>query len=192
MTRIQTYTGQRVSANNPQADSIKLEDIAHGLAMTCRFAGQCRNFYSVAQHSVLVACLLDPPRQKKGLFHDAPEAYTGDPPTPFSLGWPGYQKTLAALWETIAPKYGMTTDLCSRVNLADKMALAIEANSLFDQILPGWEMMSPLQGWSIRDCWVPQVAKMNWLYCYELISEGKSLQPLADMFLDRCDLVVDG
>lgn len=40
---------------NPRPDLIRIADIAHGLAMTCRFAGQIRRFYSVAEHSIYVS-----------------------------------------------------------------------------------------------------------------------------------------
>lgn len=67
----------------PKTGEISIYDIAHQLANQCRFNGACREFYSVAQHSVLVARLLEasgasPRIQLLGLLHDAHEAYLGD------------------------------------------------------------------------------------------------------------------
>jgi 5'-deoxynucleotidase YfbR-like HD superfamily hydrolase len=87
---ISTYSGKKF---DPLADSsdilrvISIDDIAHGLANTCRYNGQV-DFYSVAEHSVRVAqWLMDAGHDTMtillGLFHDASEAYIGDIPKPF-------------------------------------------------------------------------------------------------------------
>ena len=80
---LQTRTGKLVDVQNPTPDMVDLEDIAHALSMTCRYAGHCCEFYSVAEHSVLVATLghrhdLAPEFNLALLMHDAAEAYIGD------------------------------------------------------------------------------------------------------------------
>lgn len=52
---IQTYSGHIVSPLWPNKDTIVIEDVGHGLGFMCRFAGQCKVFYSVAQHCVIMA-----------------------------------------------------------------------------------------------------------------------------------------
>ena len=52
---IQTYSGHVISPLWPNKDTIKVVDIAHGLGFMCRFAGQSSEFYSVAQHCVIMA-----------------------------------------------------------------------------------------------------------------------------------------
>jgi hypothetical protein len=52
---IQTYTGKAFEPLNPDASLICIEDIAHALSNICRYTGHVRQFYSVAQHSVLVS-----------------------------------------------------------------------------------------------------------------------------------------
>lgn len=80
---ILTFTGRRVWPLDPRPEDICIEDIAHALALTCRFTGHCREFYSVAQHSVLVSCYVadqggDASLQLAALLHDASEAYLPD------------------------------------------------------------------------------------------------------------------
>lgn len=79
MPKIEIFTRSGlVDVLNLQPDDIHIEDIANALANTCRFGGHVREFYSVAQHSVLV-CRLCPYKLKlQGLLHDAAEAYIGD------------------------------------------------------------------------------------------------------------------
>ena len=62
----------------PHECAFTVDDIAHGLSQTCRFTGQTSEFYSVAQHSVIVSHLVEPPHQLGALFHDASEAMMGD------------------------------------------------------------------------------------------------------------------
>ena len=39
---------------DPIPEEVHLEDIAHALSMQCRWGGHVRQFYSVAQHCLLV------------------------------------------------------------------------------------------------------------------------------------------
>ena len=75
---IQTYNGRQVFPLSPDPEQIDIHDIAHALANLCRFTGHTRRFYSVAQHSVLVARECATEFQAWGLLHDAAEAYIND------------------------------------------------------------------------------------------------------------------
>lgn len=80
-----TYTGKFVDPMNMRPEDICLPDIAHALAMKCRFGGHCREFYSIAQHCCLAATHIQPICQHDralALLHDASEAYLFDIPTP--------------------------------------------------------------------------------------------------------------
>lgn len=80
-----TFTGAGFDALNLAASPEPvLEDIAHHLAMRCRFGGATPVFYSVAQHSVNVARAAfvaaggDPVVGLLALGHDNAEAYLPD------------------------------------------------------------------------------------------------------------------
>lgn len=78
---IQTFTGRKFSPLAPRPEDVDIRDIAHALAMKCRFNGHCSTFYSIAEHSVRVSWLLEqqgPRGALWGLMHDAAEAYLPD------------------------------------------------------------------------------------------------------------------
>jgi len=78
---ILTFTGKEFHPLNPSPAEVCIEDIAHALSLQCRYTGQCKRFYSVAEHSVQVAMAM--PRENSALvlaalLHDASEAYLPD------------------------------------------------------------------------------------------------------------------
>lgn len=80
---LQTFTGRKIHPLAAQPSEIHLDDIGHALSLRCRFGGHCRDFYSVAQHSVHVSEVVaseggSMAAQAAALFHDAPEAYGPD------------------------------------------------------------------------------------------------------------------
>lgn len=88
---MQTFSGRKFYPLDPQRDDVELADVAHGLAMTCRYGGQCKRFYSVAEHCVVVSEYVERVARERGwsdeavravareaLFHDSAEAYIGD------------------------------------------------------------------------------------------------------------------
>ena len=82
-TRCHTFTGTGFDVFNPRPEDVRLEDIAHHLALTNRFGGATPVPYSVAQHAVSVGRLVlqisgDPLWALQGLHHDSAEAYVGD------------------------------------------------------------------------------------------------------------------
>lgn len=141
---ILTSTGLKFDAAAPTPAMICIEDIANGLARCCRFAGQCDEFYSVAQHSVRVSHTVEhglrSARQSElcakhlalsALLHDAPEAYLGDMAGPIKRLMPDYQECEDRLWAVIAEKFGVVVDIPAIVKSADAEELAIEQWALF-------------------------------------------------------------
>lgn len=78
MNFIFTFTGKHFNVYEPEVDMIDPRDISHSLAHLCRFNGHTREFYSVAQHSCIVADLVPEEHKLAALLHDATEAYLGD------------------------------------------------------------------------------------------------------------------
>ncbi len=133
---IQTYSGKQIWPLDPREDEIQLTDIAHALANTARYGGHTLDFYSVAQHSVLVSLRCNPEHALTGLLHDASEAYLGDMPRPIKHG-PGmevYRKAEENLERMIANQYGLVYPFPEDVKAADAALLATEKRDLLRQM----------------------------------------------------------
>lgn len=100
---ITTRSGRQVSLLNPQYSQIDIGDIAHGLAYRFRFNGQTSRFYSIAQHSLMVASILPDHHKMVGLLHAA-EAYVGDVVQPLKVLLPDYQAIEHRFTQTSALK----------------------------------------------------------------------------------------
>jgi hypothetical protein len=79
MSWIQTVSGRQFWPLAPKAEDVDIGDIAHALAMKCRYSGHTQKFYSVAEHSVHISLALlrdgwNPTTALWGLLHDAAEA----------------------------------------------------------------------------------------------------------------------
>jgi len=125
---ISCRSGRVFDYAQPHPDMLDIEDIAWGLARTGRYAGQLRDdiFYSVAQHSCLVADNLPPELRLQGLLHDASEAYTGDMPGPLKMLCPDFKRVEKRIELAIALKFGLPQPLDPAVKHADLRALHTE------------------------------------------------------------------
>jgi uncharacterized protein len=135
ITDIGVYGGGFFDAFDPRPEDITIEAIAHALSLTCRWGGHCKDFYSVAQHSVEVAAMLPPDLALQGLLHDAAEAYIGDVPRPIKHKMRMFveceEKILRVIWD----KFGLKDHeiMHPSVHEADEIMLNFEASNLLDE-----------------------------------------------------------
>lgn len=143
----QTYSGRRFTPLNPNPNAIVIQDIAHSLSMQCRYNGHSSEYYSVAQHSVLVSYICDYEDRLWGLLHDLSEVYIGDLVRPL--------KHSGKLDEYLAIENKVQEAGCKRFNLplqepasvkrADNIMLYTEARDLMSPLHSDWQnMVEPL------------------------------------------------
>lgn len=185
MTFITTYTGRRFYPLDPNPSDVCIEDIAHALAMICRFCGHTREFYSVAEHSVHVSRIVPPEYALAGLLHDASEAYIADVSAPLkrSEEMRPYRNAEAYLQRVIEQSLD-TYRGWSSVNLvsnhsyrpvarADVAMLALEARSLLPY--DPWMDDLPASAKVELGLWGPSEAKRRFLERYaELTDAGRT------------------
>lgn len=189
---IETASGRYVDLRNPDPSTITLEDVATGLANTCRFNGQVQ-FYSVAQHVVICAQRaqrLDygPDIQLAALHHDDAEAFLGDVTRPLkSLLQPAYGELSDqmddAIIEALGLPWGGDALNIPEVKALDNWALMLEARNLLPSQGKRWGGQE--HNWDVdteatsdeidvdlwSGCWSPDRARAQFLRTHDYITE---------------------
>lgn len=173
---ITTYTGEQFGLFNGRGE-IRIKDIAHALSNLCRFNGHCKQFYSVAEHSTLVADIVQALHgtmtdELAGLLHDASEAYLGDWSQPLKSVMPSWLKNRESkLMARIYEKFSILWYDREVVKRADDIALAIEARDLMAHV-DGWNpgLISPTITISKLQPLNPQDAEEEFLLYHRYIS----------------------
>jgi len=178
---IQTFTGRRFYPLAPRASDVDVCDIAHALAMKCRFTGHCRPFYSVAQHSVCVGRWVDgaglnPRMGMIGLLHDAAEAYLPDVARPIKPLWPGFAEREAAVLAAVHEALGVALpDEAERAAIkeADGLMMATEGAKFFPaELWRGWDVPHSAETWFVIEPMSPQAAELEFLREYVRLSDA--------------------
>lgn len=186
MSFMKTSQGNKFFPSEPHKTTFDIKDIAHALSNLCRFGGHTKRFYSVAQHSLLVADIVkswggSPDAELWALMHDSTEAYMIDLPTPIKATMPIYAEREHELMALITnsfdlPNHGEHTQLPSIVKLADAVALVTEARQLMRDGLKDWsERQQRIASHPIRIVsLIPAEAKRAFLARYKLIQRRRS------------------
>lgn len=172
-SRMKTATGPTILLHSsfyfdlldPAGSRFTLGDIAHGLGNTCRFAGQCARFYSVAEHSWHASYLVPGHLQFAALMHDAAEAFIGDVTRPLKSLLPAY-KEIEARSEAVIDERFATGGLCSHplVKHADLRMLAAEQAKMMPVHEDHWGCIADVEVPEITfKWWRPDEASRFWM-----------------------------
>lgn len=149
-SRIETLNGHFVDPLNMDPSDLRIEDIAHALSMQCRFNGYTQRHYSVAEHSVYVARIVEARIAKsanytlhngiktwvrQALLHDATEAYLMDLPSPLKRHFPEFRAAEEHLWSVIALHFNVPVKLHPFVKEADGRICMTEKLALLGPVV---------------------------------------------------------
>jgi 5'-deoxynucleotidase YfbR-like HD superfamily hydrolase len=157
------YGGTYFDFLDPEGSAFTIEDVAHGLSQTCRFAAQCERFYSVAQHSVYVSRIVPEEDAFAGLMHDAAEAFIGDVSKPLKDILPEYRTIEDRIEAAVFARFGVPYPLPRSVKDADLVMLATEQREVMAN-RDDWDYTSGRRPLEMHiDMWSPADAKRAFL-----------------------------
>lgn len=165
---IATYTGKKFFLLEPRIEDIDVIDIAHSLAMQCRWTGHCRHHYSIAQHAYY--CSLIGPEEEafQRLHHDDSEAYIADMNRPlkhYTEAGAAYKKVEKPLQDLIYDAMGLSRIEHESVHLADHAMLYAEKSQIMGYLFDEAEKWTPDEAQAnIKiEQWTPEYAEHMYL-----------------------------
>jgi hypothetical protein len=139
---IRTFTKKEFHFLRFKPEDICIEDIAHALSNICRYTGHCKQFYSVAEHSIM--CCDKAPNSIKmwSLLHDAAEAYISNLSSPFKsllsftyCPHKNWEEKLSEyenlILQAVSRKFGLSWPIPEEVHEIDKEMLREEMEFLW-------------------------------------------------------------
>lgn len=163
---------------DPHGSAFTIEDIAHGLSNTCRYAGQCRSFYSVAEHSWHASFLVSEDHRFAALMHDAAEAFIGDVTRPLKALLPDYKRIERNVEDAIAERFGVVGMDADEVKRADLAMLAAEQAEIMPAHADGWAVLGGVIPAPVNlRMWPPHQAKGHFLARFHGLSARAAAFP---------------
>lgn len=200
---MQTVSGRKFYPLDPQLEDIDIYDIAHGLAMCCRYAGHAHRFYSVAEHCVHVSRLIERDmrdadgwyRRTRGvserevlewslaaLLHDSSEAYLGDMirPLKHQPEMAEFRTAEARLEDVVRRRFSLTADPAAwlAIKRIDERIIVDEIGTLKRDV----EMYRTLgaitaEPLGVRlECWSPDSAREHFLHRFDGLTRALAAQ----------------
>jgi len=163
---MQTATGRQFWPMDPRPHEVFIEDIAHAHAMICRFGGHCSRFYSVAEHSVLIARAAAHEHKLWALLHEAAEGYIGDKIRPLKPYLGGYREAEQKIMRAICVRFNLQLDLPPSIKALDLALLMDERDQAMVEPPQPWDVdVAPL-GVTL-EFWSPARAKREFLSAFK-------------------------
>lgn len=144
---METFGGKSINPWHVRKEDVDIRAIAHSLSLTCRYGGHCREFYSVADHSIRVAYIVECKYKLAALLHDAGEAYIGDVIRPIKYNLLVVQEADERALKVVMDVFGVdySEEVREAVKQADNIVGATEGRDLMYHVEEWGKLPEPLK-----------------------------------------------
>lgn len=162
---IQLRSGVFYDFVEPWKTPIHPNDIASGLAKSCRCTGQILpdDVYTIAQHCCHAHDMAPSHLKFKALMHDAPESVLGDVATPLKQLLPDYKVIEERVSNAFADQFQLPHGFEDEVKDIDLRMAATEKRDIMP---PGeWKMLEGIEPYNfhVTPVWSPKEAHDAWI-----------------------------
>ena len=177
---IEVYGGGKFDWDDILSNKANINVIAHSLSYQCRYAGHCKEFYSVAEHSILMARAIlrdtgNPTLAYEALMHDATEAYVCDIPRPMKALLPKYQELEAEVHKVISRDFGVPEVMTKVVKEYDSRIVKDERAAVMCRSNNVW-FIDSLKSLNVEIKFLqPRYAKTEFLNMYDDLTREMAL-----------------
>lgn len=172
---IQTYTGRKFFPDDPHPDDLAIVDVAHALSLKCRYNGHTTKFYSVGEHSVMLALchIARHPTDFDGalelLFHDSGEFALPDVATPIKHLAPKVKQRDEDIVQMIRERIGLRGSQPDFVHEMDKRITLNERAQFMNEVDWEWKLQRDLKPLDVElRGWDPGMAEAMFLHHYTI------------------------
>ena len=163
---IETFTGKQFWPLSPIWEDVDIVDIAHALSNKCRYTGHTREFYSVAQHSVLVSGHAPTKVRLQALLHDAAEAYLPDIAFPLRGAFDNFAAAEELVHKAVAKRFNIPFPWADDIKDIDRRITRDEAAELMKSQGRFWPGSTSRLG-IVIEAWGPKEAERRFLEHYD-------------------------
>lgn len=172
---ILTITARYFDYLAPHLCELSVREITQGLSNECRFAGQCIEFYSVAQHSVLLSYIVPKHLAMQGLVHDGGESVLKDIPKPLKNLLGDYQIIERSVEEPLFASFGLPAKLDPAIKKADIVMRVTEQRDLMPAHSGPWHGSGGAQPLAKRIVpWSPRRSRYEFARRYQELATGRN------------------
>lgn len=152
-----------VDLTDIKRDDISIEMIANATSKICRYTGNPRRFYSVAEHMVHLSRVVPRHLRRAAMIHDDHEMFISDLAHPVKVEVPQYKPLESKVQIQYLNHYGVTLAEIEELEWYDRNICGDEMFALYGYLRPNHEINMDVVNAVNNGCWGWKKAKKKFI-----------------------------